>query len=165
MIIRQIKVEDATALLEMQQQLDKETKFMLYEPGERTTTPDQESKKISDLLESGNSMMFVAETDGQIVGFLAAHGGWAIRNKHRAHLVIGILQQFTGQGIGTKLFTAMEQWARENGITRLELTVVTENAAAIALYQKMGFAIEGTKPHTMIVDGAYQNEHMMGKLL
>jgi len=165
MVIRKIKIEDATALLDMQKQLDHETKFMLYEPNERTTTPEQQSQKIADILASENEMMFIAESDGQLVGFLAAFGGGVIRNRHRAHLVVGILKQFTGQGIGTRLFTAMEQWAREIGLTRLELTVVTENTAAIALYKKMGFVIEGTKPRTMLVDGAYQDEHMMGKLL
>ena len=59
----------------------------------------------------------------------------------------------------------MEKWARENAVTRLELTVVTENEQARHLYEKMGFVIEGKKERSMIVDGTAVDEYCMAKLL
>lgn len=42
----------------------------------------------------------------------------------------------------------IEHWAFKNEITRLELTVRTDNTIAISLYEKLGFKKEGTKyPH------------------
>ena len=58
-----------------------------------------------------------------------------------------------------------ELWARGHGIHRLELTVMAHNVAAVALYKKAGFAVEGTRRHSMLVAGSYVNEHYMAKLL
>ena len=41
-------------------------------------------------------------------------------------------------GIATKLFEAVEQWAREQGAARLELHTWDFNQGAIALYRAMG---------------------------
>ena len=43
------------------------------------------------------------------------------------------------------MFEALEEWANQKSIHRLELTVITYNTAGIALYKKMGFEIEGKK--------------------
>jgi len=138
---------------------------MMLEPGERTTTVEEQQTEIERLLAKGNRTIFVAEHDGQLAGYLAALGGEFKRNKHSAHIVIGILQDFTGQGIGTQLFLALEDWAHRQHIHRLELTVMTHNKAGIALYQKRGFEIEGTKRHSMFVNGHYVDEYYMAKLL
>jgi RimJ/RimL family protein N-acetyltransferase len=87
------------------------------------------------------------------------------RNHHNVHIVIGIREAYTNQGIGTRLFQACETWALERGLHRLELTVMTNNHAGIALYQKMGFQNEGTAPHALRVDSEFVDLHYMSKLL
>ena len=47
----------------------------------------------------------------------------------------------------------------------LELTVMTHNTAGIALYKKQGFAIEGTKRHSLLLNGQFIDEFYMSKLL
>jgi RimJ/RimL family protein N-acetyltransferase len=42
---------------------------------------------------------------------------------------------------------------------------MAHNSGAIALYKKMGFEIEGTKNHSLIVDGMYIDEYYMAKLV
>jgi RimJ/RimL family protein N-acetyltransferase len=69
------------------------------------------------------------------------------RVKHVVHIGISVLKSHWGIGIGAKLFSIMEAWAKSDGIVRLELTVMTHNERGIALYKKMGFEIEGTKKH------------------
>lgn len=75
------------------------------------------------------------------------------------YLVIGVLQEYTGQGVGTGLFRAIEDWAKRIGIHRLELSVMIHNTAAVALYRKMGFEVEGTARDTLFVDGRYVDEY------
>ena len=59
-----------------------------------------------------------------------------------------------------------ERWARERGgIHRLELTVMAHNFKAVALYERAGFTIEGSRRHSLLVDGSYVDEHYMAKLL
>ncbi len=163
--IRQIAVGDAGAFLELRRKLDQETAFMLFEPGERTTTVEEQEKRIEKLLSSGNQTVLVAEDEGRLVGFIAASGGSVRRNRHCVHIVIGILRSHAGQGLGKRLFAEAESWARASGLHRLELTVMTHNARGIGLYRKMGFETEGTKRHSMKVDGCYVDELFMSKLL
>ena len=163
--IRKIKEADAERYLQLRRQLDHETEFMMLEPGERTTGLEEEQTQIFQILQRENQTTFVVETDGELVGYLAATGGSFRRNKHCAYIVIGILQASSGQGLGTKLFIEAEQWANQQGIHRLELTVMAHNEAGIRLYKKMGFETEGIKRDSLYVDGKYIDEYYMAKLL
>ena len=163
--IRPAIIDDAAAFLDLRHHVDLETKFMMLEPGERQTTVEQERERLAATGKSDNKQTFLAEDDGQLVGWLWANGGDYRRNHHSVHIVIGIRTAHTNQGIGTRLFQACEAWARERGLHRLELTVMTHNHLGIALYQKMGFAIEGTASDALRVDGEYVDLHYMSKLL
>ena len=165
MLIRTIRPGDAEQFLNLCKRLDEETQFMMFEPGERTTTVEEQRDHIERLLIQENSTTFVVEHNEQLVGYLSASGGEFRRNKHSAYIVIGILQEFTGQGIGGQLFAALEEWARQSAISRLELTVMTHNKAGLALYRRRGFAIEGTKKHALLIDEQYVDEYYMAKLL
>lgn len=165
MLVREITVPDAEPFMLLVQQVEEEASFMLMEPGERHMSVEGQKKQIESFREQENTTIFVAEEGNQLIGYVVIVGEKAKRVKHRAYLVIGVLQRYRGMGVGTYLFTEMEKWAMKKDICRLELTVVTENKAAIALYKKMGFQVEGTKRHSLHVQGKYYDEYMMGKLL
>jgi RimJ/RimL family protein N-acetyltransferase len=164
-VIRQIAPDDAPAFLALCRRLDTETRFMMLEPDERTTTVDEQRAAINGLLASANQMIFVAVDEPRIVGYVEAKRGEFRRNRHSAYIVAGVLQSHAGRGLGSKLFVAVESWARFAGIARLELTVMAHNAAAIRLYEKLGFTREGTRRWSMRVDGEYVDEFAMAKLL
>lgn len=161
--IREIKDEDAENHLSLCIKLDNETKFMLYEPGERTTTVERHREFVHSQITYEDSTIFVAEHDNQLVGHLIVNGGKVKRIKHVGYIVVGILKDYTGQGIGTELFNALENWRTESGIKRLELSVMVHNEAAVSLYKKMGFEIEGIKKKSLNIDGRYIDEYYMGK--
>jgi RimJ/RimL family protein N-acetyltransferase len=163
--IRKAEVDDAEALVSFFERLDREANFMLYEPGERNLTAEQQAKRLASLENSSSGAMFVAKVAGEIIGFVAGVGGTANRNRHSVHIVIGILEAFCGRGIGPALMETLESWAVEHCFHRLELTVMTHNSRAIALYKKRGFEEEGIKRHSLLVNGEYENELYMAKLL
>lgn len=163
--IRTATPDDAAAFLALRQHIDQETRYMMLEPGERQSTVEQERERLANNARADNKETFLAEDDGQLVGWLWANGGDYRRNHHMVHIVIGIREAYTGRGIGARLFEACEQWARAKNLHRLELTVMTHNARGIALYKKMGFEIEGTAKHQMKVDGEYVDLYTMAKLL
>ena len=165
LIIRTICEDDAEQFLNLCKQLDEEMQFMMFESDERKTTVEEQRTQLDNLLRQENQTILVAEQDNQLIGYLAASGGTFKRTRHSAYLVIGILQAFTGQGIGTQLFQFLEQWTQQQHIHRLELTVMTHNTAGITLYKKQGFAIEGTKRHSLLIHGHYVDEFYMSKLL
>jgi RimJ/RimL family protein N-acetyltransferase len=164
MIIRAVNPDDAEAYLSMLLQLDNETNMMMFEPGERKDTPNQIRKKICHARSAG-SLILIVENNHSIIGFLSAERGFAKRIRHSAYVVVGILSSHRGKGLGQQLFQALDQWAAENGIRKLELTVLSHNNAGVQLYKKMGYEIEGVKRMSMLVDGCFHDELYMGKII
>ncbi len=162
MQVRKIKDSDAKSYLKLCETIDEESEFMLFEPGERKLQAQRQIKQI----QSGVCEVFIcAADDGSLVGYVAAVRGQVQRTRHRAHVIIGIRQTYIGQGIGGKLLQALEKWACEEKLHRLELTVMTHHTSAVRLYKKMGFIIEGTKKHALKVKGQYVDEYVMSKLI
>lgn len=164
MNIRQIRLEDAEQFSQLLLTVDS-SNLMLFEPGERKTSTEQEEKRIEGLLLQGNSTILVAEENDKLVGYLVVLGGQNQRNRHSAYIVIGVHQGFRGKGVGLQLFEEAFKWAREIGLTRFGLTVIKHNDRAIKLYEKMGFQVEGEKVHSLMINGEPVNELYFYKIL
>ena len=163
MEIRKVKMEDADNYLKMVLKLDGETKFMMFEEGERKNDSSRVKGLIKQSIDGGN--LFLVATEGEeIVGFLSVLKGMVNRVRHSAYIVIGIRKKFRGLGIGSKLFLELDQWAKENDITRIELSVICSNIVAKKLYENNGFKVEGIKKNSMYIDGKYVDEFYMAKL-
>ena len=166
LLIREIHEDDAVLFLDLQIKIEEETQFMLLEPGERETAVTEKRKLIRQVLGRANQTVFVIEhQNGRLVGYLRALGGEYEKSRHSAYITMGVLQEFTGQGLGTRLLNTLDEWAEINDIHRLELIVMEPHKAAIGLYEKMGYEIEGTKKDSLFIEGAYVDEYYMAKLL
>ena len=163
MKIREIEKSDGKQFLELSLMLDNETPFMLYKPGERKTTSEEWTQRIEAIKSSGG-IIFGAEKDNRLVGFVFAQRGTITRIKHRAHIAIGVLKSESGKGWGTELLRRVDDWAVKHEILKLELTVMINNDRAFNLYKRMGFEIEGIRKNSVIVDGAFCDEYFMGKI-
>lgn len=164
---RKLEIEDVEEYWKLLNALDNETNYMMYEPKER-----EQKNNIRDLREdiennviNGNDFLQIAVEDNKIIGYVRAERGKFNRNSHTAYIVIGILKDYCGKGIGTAFFENLDKWAEETGIIRLELTVESHNKAARHLYEKSGFQIEGIRAKSMLVDGDLVDEYYMAKIL
>lgn len=165
MIIREIRINDANSFTTLIKEVESNADFMLMGDGERKTNPEQQEKLLERFEKQPNSTILVAEDNNKLIGYLIAIGGTAKRTKHTAQLVIGILKEYRGMGIGTKLFNFVTEWAEKQGLSRLELTVVKDNLAGVELYKKCGFEIEGTKRKSIIINDEFFDEYYMSKLI
>lgn len=163
--IRPVRSSDARAMLDLLLQLDEETTFMLLEPGERTTTLEEQERQIEAFTSGEAGYLLVCDIGDRLAGFLYARRGQARRIGHSVYIVIGVLQAYTRQGIGRRFFEELHSWALKNDLHRLELTVMTHNSGAVALYKKMGFEIEGVKRHSLKVNDQWVDEFYMAKLM
>jgi RimJ/RimL family protein N-acetyltransferase len=84
---------------------------------------------------------------------------------HVARLGMGLLKDYRGCGIGTRLLSACLRQAQDTPLEKVELQVFTDNAAAIALYKKLGFQPEGCKHRGRKIDGQYQDIMLMALML
>lgn len=164
-MIRQARVADAKHILILREQLAQETDFMLHEVDEGTLSITEQEAILADFISSSNKVFWVVEIQQVIVGFCVGIGSIARRNQHNLYCVMGILQRYTGQGLGRELLRALENWAQVSGFSRLELTVMFHNQAARGLYLSQGFEEEGIKRQSLNINGQYVDEVYMSKLL
>jgi putative acetyltransferase len=101
-------------------------------------------KRLSDV--PADDFILVAEVGGNVVGNLGLHlASKSPRRRHAGAIGMSVRDDWHNRGVGSALLAAAVDLA-DNWLnyTRLELTVYTDNAAAVALYRKFGFEIEGT---------------------
>ncbi len=165
MNIREIHIDDAAALHELNLCLDVESAFMMLEPGERTTSVEQTRDRIAGWQSADNQVMFVLASEEALAGYIVCMGGPYKRNRQTASIVMGLRAAYCRQGHGTRLMHTAEAWAREHAIHRLQLTVMAHNEAAIGLYRKCGFDVEGVLRDRLRVAGAFVDELAMAKIL
>jgi len=163
--VREITPDDAAAYWQLRQQIDRETEFLRFEADNYLRTTQHVRGRIELMLASDNQTILVAEDGDQLIGFLWAGGGLYRHTRHRVHIILGVRQCYYRQGIGTRMLMACEEWARRQQLQRLELSVMTHNFPALALYAKYGFQIEGTAPYALCIDGHYIDLHYMSKVL
>lgn len=142
---------------------------MMSQPGIRAgtlrlpySTPEQTRKWMETL--SDDDTVIVAERAGQIVGMAGLHRGKG-RRRHSAVLGISVDDNRRGEGIGTALLAALIDAAdRWLGISRIELTVFTDNEVAIALYRRAGFEMEGTHRAYALRNGELADVFAMARI-
>jgi RimJ/RimL family protein N-acetyltransferase len=66
------------------------------------------------------------------------------------------------EGIGSLLVGAAIARARERGMRRLVLRVLSTNDPARRLYERHGFELEGARREAFLLEGAYVDDLMMG---
>jgi putative acetyltransferase len=121
---------------------------------------------IRDRLENipTNEVKLVAVVNGVVVGVLGLHLDSG-RRAHTARLGMMVHGDYQGRGVGTALLEAAldlaERWL---AISRVELEVFADNEAAIALYRKFGFEIEGTLRDFAFRDGQYADAYLMARV-
>jgi RimJ/RimL family protein N-acetyltransferase len=126
--------------------------------------PEATREFVLGSLASGNPH-FVALADGKVVGWCDIRRQPFASVAHRGALGMGIVPPYRGRGIGTRLLAATMRKAREAGFARVEFEVRADNARAIALYEKFGFAREGVVRRAVFVDGDYVDAIAMAMIL
>ncbi len=108
----------------------------------------------------------VAEVEGKVVGSCSLIQNRRARMTHSGKLGMMVHYDYWGQGVGSALMAAQmdlaDNWLNLN---RIELEVLTDNPAAIHLYEKFGFEIEGTRRINVFGgDGRFHDEYQMARL-
>jgi putative acetyltransferase len=110
------------------------------------------------------SLQIVALLDGRLVGTAGIIAGKG-RRSHAGAIGMCVHDDFQRRGIGAAMLAALidaaDNWLN---LRRLELTVYVDNVAAIALYEKLGFVIEGTRRQDAFRGGTFVDSYEMARL-
>ena len=107
----------------------------------------------------------VACIDDIVVGHLVIDVGQRPRRSHVADFGICVDARWHNRGVASALIREMtsmcDNWLR---VDRIELTVFVDNEAAIAVYRKHGFEIEGTGRKYALRNGEYVDAYYMARM-
>lgn len=114
-----------------------------------------------------NVAMLVAETidGGEVVGNAGLHRATNARRIHTATFGMSVRDAWQGRGVGSALLAALldlaDNWWQ---VRRVHLEVFADNEAAVALYRKFGFEVEGTLRGDAFRDGQYADTLVMARI-
>lgn len=159
--LRVVTPNDAPTLTGLVERIAAESSTLLYAPGERLDVAAMQAM-LRHQGRDGRGIAWIAESRDPVpmpVGFAMLAGGLSLAKRGVVGLAVGVAAAYQRRGIGAALVTAAQDWARATpGVWRLELTTLTTNHAARALYERAGFQLEGNKRGVMVVDGALADE-------
>jgi RimJ/RimL family protein N-acetyltransferase len=165
-IVRHAVPDDVPALDRAIAAIDEETEF-LAKPGEymQRWAPGF-ADRLKEMNAKGTGAYVIAAHGDEVIGFLGAFAGPVARTRGVIYVGhVGVRATWRGRGVGTALFTAIEDWARGRGAWRLDLRVDTTNVRGLALYEKRGFAVEGRMVDGARTHGVWRDHFLMTKTL
>jgi [ribosomal protein S18]-alanine N-acetyltransferase len=85
----------------------------------------------------------VALSDGSLSGFAVA--SWLPQETAAEVEGLVVVERYRRRGIGSVLIGACMEWAAKSGAASMRLEVRASNAAALALYHRLGFSAVGRR--------------------
>ncbi len=161
--IRSVVPDDAVALIAYLHAVSTESEFLGFGPGEVSMTVEQERDFLAHVGASQGSVAMAGLIGGDIVASLTFNTGFKSRTQHVGEVGMTVRRTLWGQSVGTAIAGTFLDWARrEPSVTKVNLRVRTDNQRALALYQRLGFEVEGTLRRDIRVDGQYFDHYAMG---
>ena len=167
LLIREAEPGDAIELVTFLNRVSLETDFTSLDRDGILLTSEEMEIFLNKQASSDNQITLLAFLNGKIAGIVNITADQRKRVRHIGDLFIVIGKKYWNNGLGSLLLEEAIEWAQASGILRrLQLTVQTRNQAAVHLYQKHGFVIEGRQERgAYIEEGKFIDVYLMGKLI
>lgn len=101
----------------------------------------------------------------QVSGWLELNRPQPQRLKHVAVLTIAVAPAWRRRGVARQLLSRGYQWAQQKGVKKIQLDVRAGNTAAITLYEREGFVLEGRERAQILTPQGYEDNLVMAKFL
>lgn len=166
LVIRHVTAGDVDSFMRFQPKIAAESQFTYQKVG-FTPDPTKLAERWDSWIKNPRELRISAfdgnETVAQL-GFHMEHPNhpWM---QHVGRFGMMVIKEYWGVGLGRRLLEIMEAHARTHSFRRIEATVRSDNARGIALYQKAGFEIEGTRRQNTFIDGVYYDSYYIAKIL
>jgi len=113
------------------------TEFGANKPG--TVYYDSTTDHLFELFQTPESIYFIAEIDGNIVGGSGIFPTEGLPLGTCELVKLYLDKSARGTGLGKKLLLQSMQWAKENGYSQVYLESMPELSKAVSIYEHVGF--------------------------
>ena len=142
--VRPAEPADAEGLTRLAEAVSAEPEAWLISTDGEWRSVGDERRYLKAVRRYPHAAVFVAErSDGAMIGRLSLARDTHPASTHVADLGLMVAKDARRQGVGKALLEAAVEWARGNGVRKLELHVFPWNEPAIQLYERFGFEREG----------------------
>jgi RimJ/RimL family protein N-acetyltransferase len=164
--LRSLTPEDAESLQNFFYQSALDSTHTLHYK-EKNISLDKLRERSKQAIESQHDLFLGVFDSEKIIGQLSfrityPEHPWV---KHIGEFGMTVLKSYWGKGIGSTLLKIMETFAKTIDVTRIEAKVRASNARGLALYQKSGYEIEGIRKNAALINGSFEDEYYIAKLL
>jgi putative acetyltransferase len=158
-IIREAELKDCGELMAIRQMPKVMENILSYE----NEPKDFIEKRFK--CKSEGDYWFVAEKNDKVIGLIILNNHLNPRKCHVGGITVMVNSDYHNMGVGTMLMNKVVELADSKlNIKRLELGVFTENQAAIKLYKKFNFEVEGIKRKSALRNDQFADEYYMGRI-
>lgn len=106
-------------------------------------------------------VFFVATVEGDVVGWVHLNHPEIEKLGHTAELTVGVLEEYRGHGLGSRLLERGLEWAEENGFEKVYNSVPSTNETAIEFLESHGWDTEAVREKHYKIGDKYVAEVMM----
>lgn len=129
MKIREVQIVDAEAL----QKINEES--LRYQ-----LPIDAVKKQLETLILSPTNQLFIAEIDGQVVGYVQVSEYLSTYASKLGNIMaLAVDQHFQGYGVGKRLMETAENWSKSIGAIGVRLNSGEERVEAHKFYEHIGY--------------------------
>ncbi len=116
-----------------------------------------------DIISENDTLCLLAKIGQEVVGCLNFSRYDKAEYQHCGEFGMSVFPECWKKGIGTSLVLEMEKWCRTKRVEKIELSVWSNNQAAIRLYKKQKYLTEGKRKNSIIRDSKSYDLVLMGK--
>ena len=164
-VFREAEIDDAEEMISYLNIVGGESDHLMHGPNGFKVPVEAVKRRIQALHDADNSVILIALAGEKIIARAELNGYPGARLHHNAKFSISVRKDYWNMKIGTMLMTKIIECAKKMNLHNIELEVVADNKAAIALYHKMGFSDVGVYKNYWFANNVYCDAIIMQKCL
>lgn len=160
-IISKATINDANDIISFLNAVGGETDFLTFGLNEFPFSVQNEIDIINECNEQNECSMLLGKINNEIVSHLFLDRSSLKRIHHIGTIGVTVGKKHWRKSIGKNMILFAMDWAKSQKITKLQLSVRTDNISAIELYKKLGFYIECTLSKAVKIEDCYFDNYLM----
>lgn len=110
-------------------------------------------------------VFFVPTVDDEVVGWMHLYSPNFEKLRHTAELTMGILEEYRGHGIGSRLMEHGLEWAESNGYEKVYQSLPATNQDGVRFLEQHRWVTEAIRRAHFKIDDEYVAEQQMAVML
>jgi ribosomal protein S18 acetylase RimI-like enzyme len=165
LVFREAEIDDAEEMISYLNIVGGESDNLMHGSEGFKVPVEAVKRRIQASHDADNSIIMIALAGEKIIARAELDGCSGARLHHNARFSISVRKDYWNMKIGTMLMTKIIERAGKMNLRNIELEVIAENKAAIALYHKMGFSDVGIYKNYWFANNVYSDAILMQKCL